>query len=92
MVSRLNHLMFGNYFNSNFFPHSKMDMITANIRLVDRRIIPGFYRGHIDFNVQSVINDWQNQLPNYGLMIRVNDSVSNRISPFRFIHQMNCSG
>ncbi|KAH7645230.1 hypothetical protein HUG17_0768 [Dermatophagoides farinae] len=63
----------------------------ANIRLVDRRIIPGFYRGHIDFNVQSVINDWQNQLPNYGLMIRVNDSVSNRISPFRFIHQMNCS-
>ncbi|OTF70830.1 hypothetical protein BLA29_008556 [Euroglyphus maynei] len=67
-----------------------MDM-TANVRLVDIRTIPGFYRGHIDFNVQSVINDWQNQLPNYGLMIRLEDTLNNLISPSRFIHQMNCS-
>ena len=64
-----------------------------NVRFIDRQTISGSYRGHIDFNVQYVINvDWQNQSFNYGFMIRMENGLNNQISPFRFIQQMNCSG
>lgn len=64
-----------------------------NVRFIDRQTISGSYRGHIDFNVQNVINvDWQNQSFNYGFMIRMENGLNNQISPFRFVQQMNCSG
>nr|XP_027203167.1 uncharacterized protein LOC113797052 [Dermatophagoides pteronyssinus] len=63
-----------------------------NVRFIDRQTISGSYRGHIDFNVQNVINvDWQNQSSNYGFLIRMENGLNNQISPFRFIQQMNCS-
>lgn len=59
---------------------------------MDRRIISASFRGHLEFNIQSVINDWQNPLNNYGLMIRIEDRFNTPLMPSNFIYQMNCSG
>lgn len=62
-------------------------------RMLDSRTVPVSYQGNIEFNMQSVINYWQNmQHRNYGLMVLVEDAFGNPLPPTMYIKQMNCSG
>ena len=55
--------------------------------------MPVSYGGNVEFNMQSVINYWQNMHHrNYGLMVQIEDAFGNILTPSMYIKQMNCSG
>ncbi|UXI22714.1 hypothetical protein NH340_JMT08656 [Sarcoptes scabiei] len=60
-------------------------------RLIDRRIISSSYRGYIEFNIQNVVHDWNNNQPNNGVIIVIQDRFENRLTATDIINPMNCS-
>ena len=63
------------------------------LRILDSRTIPASFQGSIDFNMQPVINYWQNMPDsNYGMLVKVEDKQGNSLQPKMYLQQMNCSG
>lgn len=62
------------------------------LRILDSRTIPASFQGSIDFNMQPVINYWQNMPDsNYGMLVKVEDIQGNSLQPKMYLQQMNCS-